>query len=91
MKEYVIEKLTKLLIKQDFEDKKKGKETYIKKTTAYKDLIKFIKENRNVVIVGGSGLYIKSLLYDYKFQDEYINESYEEKLRDHTFLNPEDQ
>jgi hypothetical protein len=44
-KEYVIEKLTELLIKQDFEDKKKGKETYVKKTTAYKDLIKFIKEN----------------------------------------------
>jgi len=44
-KEYVIEKLTELLIKQDFEDKKKGKATYVKKTRAYKDLIKFIKEN----------------------------------------------
>lgn len=38
-------------------------------------LNKFIKENRNVIIVGGSGLYIKSLLYDYKFQEEEkINE-----------------
>lgn len=38
-------------------------------------LNKFIKENRNVIIVGGSGLYIKSLLYDYRFQEEEkINE-----------------
>ena len=30
------------------------------------------KENRNVVIVGGSGLYIKALLYDYKLEETYI-------------------
>ena len=40
-------------------------------------LEKFIKEDRNVIIVGGSGLYIKSLLYDYKFQDESINNTYD--------------
>ncbi len=39
-------------------------------------LDKFKKENKNVIIVGGSGLYIKSLLYDYKFQEEEINEDY---------------
>ena len=33
-------------------------------------LDKFIKNNGNIIIVGGSGLYIKSLLYDYRFQDE---------------------
>ena len=33
-------------------------------------LDKFIKEKRNVIIVGVSGLYIKSLLYDYRFQEE---------------------
>ena len=33
-------------------------------------LDEFNKENKNVIIVGGSGLYIKSLLYDYKFNDE---------------------
>ncbi len=33
-------------------------------------LDKFQKENQNVIIVGGSGLYIKSLLYDYRFQEE---------------------
>ena len=40
-------------------------------------LDKFQKENRNVIIVGGSGLYIKSLLYDYKFQEEEKNQTYE--------------
>lgn len=44
MKEFLIEKLTELLIKQDMEDKKKGKETYVKKTRAFKDLIKLVKE-----------------------------------------------
>lgn len=32
-------------------------------------LDKFIKENKNVVIVGGSGLYIKALLYDYNLDE----------------------
>lgn len=40
-------------------------------------LDKFQKEGKNVVLVGGSGLYIKSLLYDYKFQDEEYKEAYE--------------
>ena len=39
-------------------------------------LDKFIKENKNVIIVGGSGLYLKSLLYDYKFQEESIQDDY---------------
>ena len=43
-KEYIIEKLTKLLIKQSIEDKRNKKETYIKKIDAYRDLIKFFKE-----------------------------------------------
>lgn len=41
-------------------------------------LDKFIEENKNVIIVGGSGLYIKSLLYDYKFEEESINETYDD-------------
>lgn len=44
MKQQLIEELTKLLIKQDMEDKKKGKQTYIKKTTMLRNLIKFVKE-----------------------------------------------
>ena len=44
MKDFIIEKLTELLIKTDMEDTRKGKETYIKKTRAYQDLIQLIKE-----------------------------------------------
>lgn len=44
MKEVMIEELTKLLIKQDMEDKKKGQATYVKKTSCYKDLINFFKK-----------------------------------------------
>ena len=32
-------------------------------------LDKFIKENKNVIIVGGSGLYIKALLYKYNLEE----------------------
>ncbi len=42
--DYTITKLTELLIKQDIEDKKKGKVTYVKKTQAYRDLIRLLKE-----------------------------------------------
>ena len=44
MIDYAIEKLTELYIKQDFTDKQKGKDTYVKKSTAYKNLIKLLKE-----------------------------------------------
>lgn len=42
--EFAIKKLTELLIKQEFEDRKKGKSTYVKKTRAFKDLIKLLKD-----------------------------------------------
>lgn len=43
MKDIMIEELTKLLIKQDIEDRKKGKITYVKKVSCYRDLIEFFK------------------------------------------------
>ena len=43
MKDYLIEILTQLIIKQNEKDRKKGI-AYIKKIDAYRDLIKFIKE-----------------------------------------------
>ncbi len=36
-------------------------------------LDKFISENKNVIIVGGSGLYIKALLYNYNLKETNIN------------------
>ena len=44
MIDYAITKLTELLIKQDIEDKKMGKDTYVKKTQCYKDLINLLKD-----------------------------------------------
>ena len=38
-------------------------------------LNKLIKENRNIIIAGGSGLYIKSLLYDYNLEEEIKKEN----------------
>ena len=39
-------------------------------------LDKLIKEDKNIIIVGGSGLYTKALLYDYRFTDEDSNKDY---------------
>ena len=43
-KDFVIKKLTELLIKQEFKDRKNKKETYVKKTRCYRDLIQFFEE-----------------------------------------------
>lgn len=37
---------------------------------ARKLLDEFIKDNKNIIVVGGSGLYIKALLYDYELKSE---------------------
>ena len=36
-----------------------------------------IEKKKNVIIVGGTGLYIKALLYDYRFGDEKISDTYD--------------
>lgn len=43
-------------------------------------LNKLINENKNIVIVGGSGLYIKSLLYNYNLEPEIKNNNNYEEL-----------
>lgn len=45
-----------------------------------RDLRKVLKENedKNIIIVGGSGLYIKAGLYDYRFDEECENNTYDE-------------
>ena len=42
---------------------------YNYQTDARKILNKLLNEGKNVVIVGGTGLYLKALLYDYTFND----------------------
>lgn len=44
MIDFIIEKLTELYIRQYAIDKEKGKDTYVKKTRVYKDLIELLKE-----------------------------------------------
>ncbi len=64
-----------------------------------KDCRKTIEEishrGKNVILVGGSGLYIKAALYDYQFQkeqtnftyDELTNEEIKKKIEEHTICN----
>lgn len=44
IQQFALLKLTELLIKEQFEEKKSGKVLYVKKTQAYQDLINLIKE-----------------------------------------------
>ena len=44
---------------------------------ARRALNNLLKENKNVIIVGGTGLYIKALLYDYRFNKEEDSHKYD--------------
>jgi len=44
---------------------------------ARKILNSLLLKNKNIIICGGTGLYIKALLYDYKFQEETFNNKYD--------------
>ena len=44
---------------------------------ARKILKSLLLKNKNIIICGGTGLYIKALLYDYKFQEETLNNKYD--------------
>jgi tRNA dimethylallyltransferase len=50
-----------------------------------KILDKLIKEDKNVIIVGGTGLYISALLYDYKFNEESNNQSFDDLSNDNLY------
>lgn len=45
---------------------------------ARKTIADILSRGKNVIFVGGSGLYIKAALYDYQFQEEKERRSYEE-------------
>ena len=44
MNDFIISKLTELLINLDLKEKETGKEIYVRKQQCYRDLIKFFKE-----------------------------------------------
>ena len=57
-----------------------------------KILDELLSQNKNVIIVGGTGLYIKALLYDYRFiteDEEELNLSNEELLDEIYRMNPD--
>ena len=41
-----------------------------------KDIRKILENNKNVILVGGTGLYIKAALYNYEFEERETNEEY---------------
>ena len=45
-----------------------------------KDCRKILEENKdkNIIIVGGSGLYLKAALFDYRFEEEKENKTYDD-------------
>ena len=45
-----------------------------------KDARKLIEENknRNIIFVGGTGLYLKAALFDYRFTEESSNNNYDD-------------
>jgi len=42
--DYIIEKLTELKIQTAFEERKRGKKRWVRKTSAYQDLINLLEE-----------------------------------------------
>lgn len=44
MIDYAIYKLTQLKIKTEFEDRQRGKKRYVSKASAFRDVIKLLKE-----------------------------------------------
>lgn len=42
--EYAIDKLTQLKIQAEFEDRQREKKRYVSKTSAFRDVIKILKE-----------------------------------------------
>lgn len=52
------------------------------KKEAESKIEEILKKGKNPIIVGGTGLYIESLIYGIEFQDEKIDEEYRKELND---------
>lgn len=58
----------------DIKDVKEDYSVYDYQKEARSVLDRLLSENKNVIIVGGTGLYLKALLYDYNFNETDDNE-----------------
>jgi tRNA dimethylallyltransferase len=61
----------------DIKDYNEDYTVYDYQIDARKILNDLIKKNKNVIVVGGTGLYIKALLYDYRFNKEEKENKYD--------------
>lgn len=50
-----------------------------------KEIEKILKKGKRVILVGGSGLYIRAALYDYKLEKENIKNTYIDKTNNELF------
>lgn len=62
----------------DIKDKNDMYTIYDYQKDCRKKIEEITNRNKNIIIVGGSGLYIKAALYDYKFKEENKKKEYEE-------------
>ena len=51
------------------------------KNICYHKIDEILKRNKNVIIVGGTGLYFNAIVYDIKFDTDKVNLEYREKLQ----------
>ena len=61
----------------DFVDINKNYTVFDYQTDARRVISQIEKKQKNIIMVGGTGLYVKSTLYDYNFTNETISNNYE--------------
>lgn len=61
----------------DIKDIKEDYTVYDYQKDSRKVIDDILKQNKTPILVGGTGLYIKASLYDYKFESETISEQYD--------------
>ena len=52
---------------------------------ARKEIDELLEKNKTPILVGGTGLYIKAVIYDYKFNEENNNNLYEDKTNEELY------
>ena len=61
----------------DFVDINEPYTVYDYQTQARREISQLEKKGKTIIMVGGTGLYAKSVLYDYNFTNETITNNYE--------------